>query len=278
MKLKHGRIIVVFLGAVLLLISTPSISAPAPEAWPFWEKNDPNSSITVDHGVWDHFLEKYLMNDPSGVNLVRYGAVSEKDRRDLNDYINKLTQLDVDTLDRAEQKAYWINLYNALTVKVVLDHYPVKSIRDIDISPGIFSDGPWKKKLVVIKGEAIALDDIEHRILRPIWKDNRVHYALNCASIGCPNLAPTAYTAENMEKALEKAARDYINSPRGARFDQDRLVVSSIYDWYQVDFGNSERGVIDHLLIYAEDPLAGRLKQYQGGLHYEYNWNLNAAE
>jgi len=266
------------MGLLLLLTATPAMSAPSPEAWTRWEKHDPNSALTVDHEGWNRFLSKYLVtDDPSGVNLVRYGSVTDQDRMALNDYVNKLTQVNVDALNRAEQKALWINLYNSLTVKVVLDHYPTQSIRDIDISPGIFNDGPWKKKLVVLKGEAVSLDDIEHRILRPIWKDNRVHYALNCASLGCPNLASTAYTARNMETMLEQAARDYVNSPRGARFDGDQLVVSSIYDWYQVDFGDSKRGVIDHLLLYANEPLASRLKTYKGGLKYQYNWKLNEA-
>ena len=103
---------------------------------------------------------------------------------------------------RDEQLAYWINLYNALTVKVILDHYPVKSILDIDISPGWFSIGPWGKKLVAVEGVEISLDDIEHRILRPIWRDPRIHYALNCAAVGCPNLLREAFTGATAEVLL----------------------------------------------------------------------------
>jgi Protein of unknown function, DUF547 len=90
-----------------------------------------------------------------------------------------------------EQQAFWINLYNARTVSAVLAHYPVASLRDIRLS-GLFSTGPWHAKLVTIEGEKVSLDDIEHRIVRPLWKDNRLHDALNCASLGCPNLAPVA--------------------------------------------------------------------------------------
>jgi hypothetical protein len=196
----------------------------------------------------ERFLKKYVVTDhPSGINRVRYAAVTADDKKALGAYLQHLQQADVTRLNRSEQKSYWINLYNALTVKVVLDHYPVKSIRDIDISPGIFSDGPWEAKLLIIQGRKVSLDDIEHRILRPLWKDNRVHYAVNCASLGCPNLQPDAYTAENTEALLEKGTREYENHARGARLGGDRLRLSSIYDWFQADFGASEEGVLRHL-------------------------------
>ena len=144
--------------------------------------------MTVDHSTWDQFLQSYLVKRNGEVNRVQYGQVSPTDHAKLSDYIHQLEQTSVRRLHRSEQKAYWINLYNALTVKVILDHYPVKSIRDIDISPGLFSNGPWGKKLVSIENQKVSLDDIEHRILRPIWKDSRVHYVVNCASICCLNL------------------------------------------------------------------------------------------
>ena len=136
------------------------------------------------------FLAQHLRTGEDGIARIGYGAVSDEDRKSLDAYIAALAGHPGSrrALNRAEQQAYWINLYNALTVQVILDHYPVESIRDIDISPGLFADGPWGKKLVTIEGEAVSLDDIEHRILRPIWKDPRIHYAVNCASIGCPNL------------------------------------------------------------------------------------------
>jgi len=262
--------------AFILLFTTSALGAPKAELWPMWQKNEPQSRAQVDHAAWNNFLKTYIVaNDPSGINRMRYSAVTKDDRRALEGYLGRMQGVRVSGLNRAEQKAYWINLYNALTVKVVLDHYPVESIRDIDISPGWFSDGPWGAKLVTIEGEKISLDDIEHRILRPVWKDNRVHYAVNCASLGCPNLQPEAFTAENTERLLEKGARDYVNSRRGVRFDGDTLILSSIYDWFQPDFGGSEDGVIKHLLRYADSPLADRLKQFKDGISYEYDWRLN---
>ena len=161
------------------------------------------------------------------MNLVRYAAVSGSDRKALDAYLKRLGGTSVSKLKRSEQRAYWINLYNALTVQVILAHYPVESIRDIDISPGFFSDGPWGKKLMQVEGEEVSIDDIEHRILRPIWKDPRIHYAVNCASIGCPNLQPVAFTSANADTLLTEGAKAYVNHPRGVRFDGGSLVVSS---------------------------------------------------
>lgn len=260
-----------------LLWPTVGWTAPSADLWPRWQTYRDKSTRTVDHTSWDMLLGKYLItNHPSGINRFRYGGVTQDDRRVLDDYIAALQQETVTSLNRGEQKAYWINLYNAQTVKIILDHYPVKTIRDIDISPGFFSNGPWDAKLLNIEGEEISLNDIEHRILRPIFKDNRVHYALNCASLGCPDLQPVAFTAENTENLLEEGAREYINSPRGAQFNDGKLTVSSIYKWFMEDFGGSEEGVIRHLRKYAGEELARKLGTYDNGIRYQYDWSLNA--
>lgn len=184
--------------------------------------------------------------------------------------------VEVSSLNRSEQKAFWINLYNGLTVKLILDHYPVESIRDIDLSPGIFSKGPWDAKLLKIEGQELSLNDIEHRILRPIWRDNRVHYALNCASLGCPNLQPKAFTPQNIEQMLEKSAHEYINHPRGLSFARNRLIVSSIYFWFQADFGDSEKGIIQHLKKYMSPENLKKLKALKKKrTTHKYDWNLN---
>jgi hypothetical protein len=212
------------------------------------------------------------------VNRVAYSQVSDADRKRLDDYLSSLSAVRISDFSRNEQRAYWINLYNALTVDVVLDHYPVESIRDISISPGWFSIGPWKKKLIRVEGEEISLDDIEHRILRPIWKDARIHYAVNCASLGCPKLMPMAFTAANTEELLNRGAKDFINSEHGARFESDsRLQASSIYDWFQEDFGGSESGVIAHLRLYANPALMAKLESATEVYDFDYDWTLNDA-
>jgi hypothetical protein len=261
---------------LLALVVAPAAAAPKAEPWLFWAANDPSSQVHVDHAAWDRFLKKYVVtNHPSGINRVRYASVMPEDRKNLDAYVLHLQQVEVTKLNRFEQKAYWINLYNAFTVKVVLDHYPVKSIRDIDISPGFFSRGPWGATLLTIHGQKVSLNDIEHRILRPLWMDNRFHYAVNCASLGCPSLPPEAYTPENTETLLEKGAREYVNHPRGVRFAGDGLYLSSIYDWFQADFGGSEEGVLRHLQKYAEPALAEKLKGFKGKISYEYDWRIN---
>jgi hypothetical protein len=254
----------------------PATAAPKADPWSFWAANDPGSRTSIDHAPWDRFLKKYVVtNHPSGINRIRYAAVTPEDRKSLDVYVQHLQQFEVTRFNRSEQRAYWINLYNALTLKIILDHYPVKSIRDIKISPGLFSSGPWGAKLLTIQGQRASLDDIEHRILRPLWKDNRVHYAVNCASLGCPNLQPEAYTTENSEDLLEKGAREYVNHPRGVRLSGGRLQLSGIYDWFQGDFGGSEDSVSRHLQRYSNPELATRLKEFGGKISYDYDWRIN---
>ncbi len=272
---KYLTLPLIVLAIAGLLLPENCPAAPKPDLWPRWQVHVEESVEVIDHSSWDQLLQKYVITDhPSGINRFLYKKITTGDRDVLETYVRGLQQVRVSSLNREEQKAYWINLYNSLTVKVVLDHYPVKTIRDIDISPGLFQVGPWDAKLLSIEGEAVSLNDIEHRILRPIWQDNRVHYWLNCASLGCPNLLPKAYAAENLEKMLDSGARQYVNHPRGVRVGK-RLQVSSIYKWFQEDFGSTEQGVIDHLLEYAEAELAAVLQGNSKGLRYDYDWQLN---
>ena len=261
----------------LLLLCSAALAAAKPDLWEYWLQNDPSSKIRLDHSAWDQFLKSYLLTENGGINRVRYGQVSPADRAKLEGYIRKLEQTPVSRLHRFEQKPFWINLYNAVTVKIIIDHYPVKSIRDIDISPGLFSNGPWGKQLISVESQKISLDDIEHRILRPIWKDPRIHYGVNCASIGCPNLQPMAYTRDNMDDLLDKGAREYINHDRGARVEGGRLVVSSIYNWFEVDFGGNDAGVIAHLKKYARPGLQEKLESVDRIADTRYDWTLNDA-
>ncbi len=263
----------------LVVVAPPAFTAPKAELWPRWQKHDPASQEKVDHGAWNEFLKRNVIaSHPSGINRVRYQAVSADDQKLLKDYLQALQSKAVSSYHRKEQKAFWINLYNAATVNLILSRFPVASIRDINISPGLFTRGPWGAKLLMIEGERLSLDDIEHRILRPIWRDPRVHYALNCASLGCPNLQPVSYTRDNSETLLEQGAREFINHPRGVAIQSGKLRVSSIYVWFQEDFGRSAEELMQHWLEYAEPALFGALQKYQGGLAHDYDWRLNGAE
>lgn len=233
-----------------------------------------------NHGEWGRLLDLYLTEGEGGApNRVDYGALKANaaDHAALKAYIAALEQVEPESLPRDERFAYWVNLYNALTVDVVTDHYPVASIRDISISPGLFSKGPWGKKLVTVAGRELSLDDIEHGILRQEFGDRRVHYAVNCASWGCPDLAPRPYTGAGLEEMLEGAARGFINSPRGARIEDGGLIASSIFDWYRKDFGGSEAGVLAEIRKYADAALSAGLENIGAVSSYRYDWSLNDA-
>lgn len=251
--------------------------APSANLWPRWERNDPNSRESIDHTPWDNLLSRHVRTSDQGVNLVDYNGFSTGDRTMLADYITILSGVPISQFNRDQQLAYWVNLYNALTVRVVLDHYPVESIRDIDISPGLFATGPWDKKLISIEGENLTLNDIEHRIMRPIWRDPRIHYVVNCASIGCPNLRDRAYSGTEIDTALDRAATAYVNDPRGVSVVDGKVSVSKIYDWFIEDFGGSEGMVLRHLQRYAAPELAARLEAIGKLSDVHYDWSINLA-
>ncbi len=254
------------------LAHSPVLPAPDAELWERWTASDEASATSVDHSSWSSFLGQHI-TQADGINLLRYAEVTQTDRAKLRAYIDSLAATPVSQLSRSEQLPFWINLYNALTVETILAEYPVESIRDI--SDGLFSSGPWDREAVTVESETLTLNDIEHRILRPIWKDPRIHYAVNCASIGCPNLAAEAYTAENAEELLERAAAAFINHPRGARVDNGRLEVSSIYVWFGADFGANDEEIIAHLRDHAADGLAKSLAGVTQISGDSYNWSLN---
>ena len=263
----------VFIHAVLcffaLAISPPSEAG----VWRMWEKHG-NTAGAVSHKKWGDFLSRYV-SEKDGLALFDYGGVSPEDKAVLDGYVAGLSAAPVLSFSRDEQFAYWVNLYNALTVQLVLDNYPVPSIKKIYTR--LVSIGPWYKKLTVVEGEKISLNDIEHRILRPIWKDPRVHYAINCASIGCPNLV-AAYTVKNTERLLEEAARAYVNHPRGVEVKGGKLFVSSIYKWFKEDFGESDEAIIVHIRKYASPELLRGLEGINKISGDRYDWDLNDAK
>ena len=264
------------LGLLLSLAAQVAAAAPSADLIDHWLDSDENNSQSIDHQAWQEILDTYLVKEASGVNLFKYSSVSDSDHKKLKTYIDGLAAIDPRQYNRNQQMAYWINLYNALTIDVVLDAYPVKSI--LKIGGSFFSPGPWNKKYLKISGQKVSLNDIEHGILRPIWKDSRIHYAVNCASYSCPNLSATAYTAGNLDDQLAMAAKDYINNPRGITIDDEDLMLSKIFDWYQVDFGKNESELLQELAQHAEPELAERLKNHDGDIDYEYNWDLNETK
>ncbi|MEM1384454.1 MAG: DUF547 domain-containing protein, partial [Pseudomonadota bacterium] len=219
------RLLVIF-GALLLsaCAGVERLAVPASELdAQVWQQHAPGSTATIDHSAWDAFLAAYVATDGAGINRVAYDQVTAADRAVLSDYLATLQATDVTTLDRPEQLAYWINLYNAQTVAVVLDAYPVASIREI--KPSTFAIGPWDIEDVAVLGRPLSLNGIEHGVVRPVFDDHRIHYALNCAAAGCPNLMDRAWRGATLEADLAAAENAYVNDPRGVRFDGDRLVL-----------------------------------------------------
>jgi len=154
----------------------------------------------------------------------------------------------------------------------VLEVYPTNTIKPW------YSRGPWRGIEVVADGREVSLHEIEHEILRARWDEPRVHYALNCASIGCPNLKPTAWTAKTLDRDLNAAARAYINHPRGVSLSsRSGLAVSSIYKWFRDDFGGDEADVIAHLKTHAAPALRARIEADPRIRTYRYDWSLNDA-
>jgi hypothetical protein len=226
---------------------------------------------------WDALLNKYVRAGSDGLNRVDYAGWkgNAADIAALNAAVTAFSAMPISTLPRPEQFCTWANLYNALTIQVVLGRYPVRSIRDIKSSP--LALGPWKDKRITVQGVRLSLDDIEHNILRKQWREPRVHYTVNCASVGCPNLGRRGWRSETLEADLTTAARAYINSPRGVRVTSAGQVrVSSIYQWFKVDFGNNDAGVLAHLRQYAAPALAAQLANARI-IGNDYDWSINAA-
>ena len=270
-RLKRLLPIAVFL--VFLTLETHA--APKSDLWDRWTAHQPESSLAPDHQLWSDFLRRYLdTSNSDGIHRVDYAGVTAEDREGLKQYLLRLQKIPVSRLSRIQQLPCWINLYNAFTVHLILEQYPLDSI--VDIRYGFFDFGPWDEKLLQIEDEEVSLNDIEHRILRPIWKDPRLHYALNCASLGCPNLQPESFHPGNVESLLNSGARGYINHPRGLRFEnEDDLLLSKIYDWYADDFGDNEKELLQHLMRYVNRSTKTRLESFDGDIDYEYDWDLN---
>jgi hypothetical protein len=252
------------LGLGLALLATPAWSQPA----------DPDA-------VYDRLLRTYVSPSPDGITRVDYARwrTTTADRTALDGYIAELAARRPSTMPRAEAYVFWGNLYNAVTLKVIIDRYPVGSIREIK-SDSWFDfksyNGPWRQQRVSVEGRRLSLDDIEHEIMRPTFKDPRVHYIVNCASYGCPNLMNRVWRAATLEADLEAAARAFVNHPRGVTVLPDgTLRVSSIYRWFIADFGGDDAGLVAHFRQYAEGTLAQRLAGSPRIAEDDYDWSLN---
>ena len=268
------NILKVGLSVALLLTSGLSVAAPASDYWPIWNKSNEANRRVIKHSGFDAILHTYVVTGhASGINRFRYGDVSRKHRKQLDRYLRANTSIDPRDYSRAEQKAYWLNLYNALTLDLILDNYPVDSIEDI---PGPGMKGPWDKKLVSVAGQKISLNDIEHRILRPLWQDHKVHFGLACGGLGCPNLQPQAFTGANSRDLLKKSGYEFVKHPRGVKLENGELHASKLFEWYKADFAKNDKKLLKVFARYSSDRDALYLLGFNGKIDYTHDWSINA--
>ena len=261
----------------LVLLPVSVQGAPKPDLWDFWNTSDETSQIRLKHEGWQQFLNIHVHENKDRINRVDYSGAAPTTGRDvLAAYLNDAISIDPRTLTKQEQFSYWVNLYNALTIRVVLDYPKKKSI--LRMGEKFLAIGPWDDVVANIAGQDVTLNDIEHRILRPIWQDHRIHFAVNCASIGCPNLSKIAYLPENAEQQLHDSESAYLNHDRGANvLKSNKIQLSSIFKWYGDDFGKNEKEIVAYIARHNK-AIAKLDHSKKIRVDYEYDWALNALE
>ncbi len=225
----------------------------------------------IDHSEWTALVKKYVDAD----GLVDYkGFMTEKDA--LQKYLDKLSaNAPAKKWSDNDKIAYWLNAYNAFTVKYILDNYPVKSIKDLGAdNPIMFVNTAWDKKFFEIEGRKTSLNNIEQRILRQNFKEPRIHFALNCASMSCPKLRKEAYEGSKLDAQLTEQTKEFLNDENRNQLKAKDQKVSAIFDFYTKDFtGWSGKSLVDYINTYAATKLkpdAGQKVQYMN-----YDWSLN---
>ena len=230
------------------------------------------SAATFDHSKFDQALKKYV--DDKG--LVDYNSIAKDSG--FSEYVQSLQTARVEELSRDGQLAFWINAYNAVTIDKVIKKKPKKSVRETFI-PGVWTATKFfTSREHIVAGKRLSQDDIEHEILRKQFKDPRIHFAIICASMGCPLLPRIAYTEENVQTRLEEETRKYLNSPRGTLIDraENTLHVSKLFDWFGSDFINKSGSILAFMQPYLYEEVRIFLKRDPMISYLEYNWALNA--
>jgi hypothetical protein len=253
-------------------------------AWTFclmmsWASGAPAGGFDHAHTAWAELLRRHVRPP-----LVDYAALKE-DRGMLDRAVAAFASPESagePQWSREQRMAFWINAYNAFTLKAIVDHYPIRShsIRRID---GVWTALRWEAA-----GRSVTLDEIEHRILRPVFGDARIHFAVNCASISCPPLAAQPYRAETLDAQLDGAARDFLASSEGLRREGDTLRVSSLFEWYGGDFVErfaplvpsdrdpQERAILGVIAVYGPPAAAEMARTGRPAIEFlDWDWSLN---
>jgi hypothetical protein len=230
-------------------------------------------SFTISHAAADNPAYAELLNKYVADGWVDYKGFKSKENM-LDQYLLALEQIQIKDLSFSQKKAFYINAYNAWTIKLILSAYPeVKSIKDL----GSIFKSPCKNKIVRIEGKTLTLDHIEHDILRPKFKDPRVHFAVNCASKSCPPLRPQPYDGDTLNEQLDEMTTAFINDPKSNHMDGNRLYVSAIFKWFAEDFNHD---IVDFFLKYARGSLKTELEDKKDRIkikYLDYDWSLNGS-
>lgn len=220
----------------------------------------------TDNHIYSELLKKYVK-----VGVVDYSGFKKEEQR-LDQYLAILEKTDTRSLSTAHRFAFYVNAYNAWTIKLILGGYPdIESIKDL----GSVFKSPWKKKIVRVDGKTLTLDNIEHDILRPEYKDPRVHFAVNCASKGCPPLVSEPYEGEILDQQLDGATKAFLSDPERNRLEGNTLYVSKIFKWFAEDFNND---IVAFFIKHTEGDLRKNLEANTGRIkvkHLDYDWSLN---
>ncbi len=230
-----------------------------------------------DHAAWTALLGRFVHD-----GLVDYAGLEQGGEADLAAYLRALESVrrtDYESWTREQKLAFWINAYNAHMVRLILDHYPLKSVQDIGILPG----AAFRTRSIAMPGlrpGKLSLDDIEHRILRQEFSEPRIHSAIVCASKGCPALRSEAYRAGDLDRQLDEAVRAYIGDGTRNRFDaaSNTLYLSSIFKWFREDFERAAGSLPAFVARYAGEPLATALRSGNVRIDFlDYDWSLNGT-
>lgn len=209
-----------------------------------------------NHSSFNGLLAKYV----SASGNVNYKGLKSTESK-LDAYLKDLdANVPAGDWTKDEKLAYWMNAYNAFTIKLILNNYPVSKITDLH------GGKPWDQKWISLGGKTYSLNDIEHTIIRPTFKDPRIHFAVNCAAKSCPPLLNKAYTGQNVDRELTKVTKAFVNSASN-KISNSSVEISKIFEWYAEDFGN----IIDYLNQYAAEKVDSNAKVG----YLPYNWALN---
>lgn len=220
------------------------------------EKNDAPLPVKISHADFDALLSKYVSNN----GVVNYAGFKNNVSK-LDTYLDALTNTKLSSLSKNEKLAFWINAYNAYTIKLILNNYPVNSITDLE------GGKPWDKKWINLDGKTLSLNNIENDIIRPTFNEPRIHFAVNCAAKSCPPLLNKAWTASNLESNFEKQTKKFVNNSQYNNISASSIKISQIFNWYKVDFGN----VVSFLNKYSNVKIDANAQVE----HLEYDWALN---